>query len=39
MGHELRHENLLKEIIEKDVEGHIARERPRAVRLGDTGYE
>jgi hypothetical protein len=30
IGHILRHESLLKKIIERDVEGHIARGRPRA---------
>jgi len=30
IGHILRHESLLKKIIEGDIEGHIARGRPRA---------
>lgn len=29
IGHILRHESLLKTIIENDVKGYIGRERPR----------
>lgn len=36
MGHILRHESLLKSIIERDVNGHIGRRRPR-VRVHDLG--
>jgi len=30
IGHILRHESLLKKLIQGDVEGHFARSRPKA---------